>query len=164
MSNLVAISFEEKKTAFEVRDKLRSLQREYLISMEDAVVVTKNAKGKIKLHQSYNLTAMGAAGGGFWGALLGVIFMNPLAGAAVGASAGALSGACSDIGISNDFMKRCAESLKNDSSALFLLIHKGNFNKVLPELEKFEGTLIQTSLSDEADEKLRNALGEKASA
>lgn len=158
MSNLVAISFKDKSTAFEMRDKLRGLQREYLISMEDAVVVTKNGKGKIKLHQSYNLTAMGAVGGGFWGVLLGAIFMNPLAGAAVGASAGAISGSLSDVGISNDFMEKCADSLENDSSALFLLVHKGNFNKILPELEKFEGELIQTSLTDEADEKLRNTL------
>ena len=51
----------------------------------------QNEKGKAKLHQAVNLTAAGAAGGGFWGLLIGMIFMNPLIGAAVGAGAGALS-------------------------------------------------------------------------
>ncbi|WP_239670911.1 DUF1269 domain-containing protein [Vibrio variabilis] len=68
MSNLVAISFKQKDTAFEVRKNLKGLQKAHLISMEDAVVVTKNSKGKVKLHQTVNLTAVGAAGGGFLGA------------------------------------------------------------------------------------------------
>jgi hypothetical protein len=60
--------------------------------MEDAVVVTKDAKGKVKLQQAMNLTLAGASSGGFWGLLIGMIFLNPLLGMALGASAGALSG------------------------------------------------------------------------
>jgi uncharacterized membrane protein len=67
-------------------------QKEYLIDMEDAVVVTKDAKGKVKLQQAMNLTLAGASSGGFWGLLIGMIFLNPLLGMALGASAGALSG------------------------------------------------------------------------
>ncbi|HPY41832.1 MAG TPA: DUF1269 domain-containing protein, partial [Thiolinea sp.] len=85
MSTLVAIAFDNEKTAFDMREKLVSMQKEYLIEMEDAVVVTKSTEGKIKLHQAVNLTATGAVGGTFWGMLIGMLFLSPLLGAAVGA-------------------------------------------------------------------------------
>jgi uncharacterized membrane protein len=84
-----------------MRAALAKLQKEYLIDMEDVVVVTKDDKDKVKLHQAVNLTATGAVGGTFWGSLIGLIFLNPLLGAAVGAGAGAVSGKLSDIGISD---------------------------------------------------------------
>jgi uncharacterized membrane protein len=53
--------------AEEVRLKLRKMQKDYLIDLEDAVVAVKNEKGKVKLHQAVNLTAAGAVGGGGFG-------------------------------------------------------------------------------------------------
>ena len=88
MSDLVVIGFDNEHTAFEMRAELVKLQKEYLIDMEDVVVVNKDDKGKVKLHQAMNLTATGAVGGSFWGMLVGMIFLNPLVGAAVGAGAG----------------------------------------------------------------------------
>lgn len=97
MSDLVVIGFDDENTAFDMRAKLAKLQKEYLIDMEDVVVVTKDDKDKVKLHQAVNLTAAGAVGGSFWGMLIGMIFLNPLVGAAVGAGAGALTGKLSDM-------------------------------------------------------------------
>jgi len=111
MTNLVVVSFEDQNTAFEVRAALARMQREYLLEMSDVVVVTKNENDKIQLHQAVNLTASGAVYGGFWGTLIGLLFMNPLIGAAVGAGAGALSGALSDIGINDNFMKDIGKTL-----------------------------------------------------
>ena len=161
MSDLVVISFDDEHTAFEMRAELVKLQKEYLIEMEDVVVVTKNDKGKVKLHQAVNLTAAGAVGGTFWGMLIGMIFLNPLLGAAVGAGAGALSGKLRDIGISDNFMKELAEALRNDTSALFVLVRKVTPDKVLEGLKGFKGKVIQTSLSKDREEELRQVL-EKA--
>nr|WP_232017751.1 DUF1269 domain-containing protein [Cereibacter sphaeroides] len=61
--------------------------------MEDVVVVTRDAEGKVKLHQAVNLTAAGAVGGSFWGLLIGLLFLNPLLGLAVGAGAGSSASA-----------------------------------------------------------------------
>ena len=160
MSNLIAILFEDETTAFEMRAELAKLQKEYLIDMEDAVVVTKNEKGKVKLHQAVNLTAAGAASGGFWGMLIGMLFLNPLLGMAVGAGAGALSGSLSDVGINDDMMKEMAESFKPGSSALFVLVRKATTDKVLQDLQKFvgKGTLFKTSLDKEQEEVLRKAI------
>ena len=78
MSDLVVIGFDDESTAFEMRAALAKMQKEYLITMEDVVVVTKDENEKVKLHQAINLTASGAVGGGFWGMLIGMIFLNPL--------------------------------------------------------------------------------------
>lgn len=59
MSDLVVFEFDNKQAAFDMRAALAKMQKEYLIQMEDVVVVTKNEKGKVKLHQAVNLTAAG---------------------------------------------------------------------------------------------------------
>jgi len=126
--------------------------------MEDVVVVTKDEKGKVKLHQAVNLTAAGAMGGTFWGMLIGMIFLNPLAGAAIGAGAGALSGKLKDIGISDQFMKELGETFTPGSSALFVLVRKVTPDKVLEALKDFKGTVLKTSLTADREEKLREVL------
>lgn len=158
MSNLIVIAYDDPFKAEEIRTKLRKMQQEYLIDLEDAVVVVKNDKGKVKLHQMYNLTGMGAVSGGFWGTLIGLIFLNPLLGLAVGAAAGAVSGALSDVGIDDDFIRQLASQFKNNSSLLFVLVRKATPDKVLAELQGTGGTVIKTSLTHEDEEKLQAAL------
>src|SRR5215467_11087580 len=118
MSTLVVIEYDDMYKAEEVRLLLRKLQKDYLIDLEDAVIAVKDPKGKVKLHQAVNLAAFGALSGGFWGSLIGLIFLNPLLGLAVGAGAGAVSGALTDIGINDDFMKQLAAGMNPKTSAL----------------------------------------------
>ena len=158
MSTLVVIGYNDLYQAEEVRLKLCKLQRDYLIDLEDAVVVTKDKAGKIKLHQAVNLTAAGAASGGFWGALIGLIFLNPLLGVAMGAAAGAVSGALTDVGINDRFMRDLAATMQPNSSALFVLARKATPDKVLEELQGSGGTILQTSLSHDDEAKLQAAL------
>ena len=161
MSDLIVIGFENEYTAFEMRAELIKLQKEYLLQMEDSVVVTKDNKGKVKLHQATNLTAAGAVGGTFWGMLIGMIFLNPLLGAAIGAGAGALSGKLSDIGIDDTFIKELGKTITPESSALFVLVRKVTPDKVLEALKGFEGKVLKTSLTADKEDTLREAL-EKA--
>jgi uncharacterized membrane protein len=160
MSNLVVIAFQDEQTAFEMRAALAKMQKEYLIEMEDVVVVTKGDDGKVKLHQAQSLTALGAASGGFWGLLIGMIFLNPLLGAAVGAGAGALSGALTDVGIDDKFMQQLAESFQNGCSAIFILVRKATADKVLEGLGAFhgKGKVIQTSLTKDEEDELRKVI------
>ncbi len=160
MSTFVAIKYDDPLKALDVRLTLVKLQREYLIDMEDAVVAVKDEEGKIKLHQAVNLTAAGAVSGGFWGALIGLLFLNPVLGAAVGASAGAASGALADLGIDNDFMKELAHGLQPNTSVLFVLVRKATPGKVVDEIKQYGGTVLQTSLSHEDEAKLQAALDE----
>jgi len=162
MSILVVVGYKEPYKAEEVRLHLWKLQREYLLDLEDAVVVVKNAEGKVTLHQPVNLTAAGAVSGGFWGALIGLIFLNPLLGLAVGASAGAVSGALTDIGIDDNFIKELGATMTPNSSSLFVLVRNATPapDKVLEELKGTGGTILKTSLSHEDESRLQAALNE----
>jgi uncharacterized membrane protein len=121
-------------------------------------VVVRDDKGKVRLRQLYNLTAAGALTGGFWGALMGLIFLNPLFGFAIGAAAGAVSGALRDVGIDDNFMKDLGQTLKPGTAALCVLIRQMTPDKVVEEIQKFGGTLIKTNLCHENEAKLREAL------
>jgi uncharacterized membrane protein len=160
MSSLVAVVFNDETTAFEMRAALAKMQKDYLIEMEDAVVVTKGKDGNTQLHQAVSLTAAGAVGGGFWGMLIGMLFLNPLIGAAVGAASGAIAGKLSDIGINDKMMKELAASFSPGSSALFVLVRKATADKVLDGLKPFagKGKVFQTSLSKDDEAALRKAL------
>ncbi len=158
MSTLVIIGYDDPFKAEEVRLKLLKMQREYLIDLEDAVVATKDKDGRVKLHQIISTTKAGAVSGGFWGALIGLIFLNPLLGMAVGAASGAATGALSDVGINDGFMKNLAETMQPDSSVLFVLVRKSTPDKVLEELQGSGGKILKTSLSHEDEAKVQAAL------
>lgn len=160
MSDLIVIAFDDEASAFDVRAELVRMQQEYLLQLEDAVVVTRTG-GEVQLHQPVNMTAAGAAGGTMWGALVGLIFLNPLAGAAVGGLSGALAGRFTDIGINDDFIRRVSQAVPPGGSAVFLLIRKMTTDKVLARLQSFHarGRILQSSLPDDVETRLRDALG-----
>ncbi|WP_414476050.1 DUF1269 domain-containing protein [Microvirga sp. M2] len=171
MAELMVIGFDTQQEADRVLTELRRLQQEYLIDLEDAVVAIRQPDGKVQLKQSINLVGAGAASGalsgGFWGTLLGLLFLNPLAGFAIGglagAGAGALSGSAIDYGINDDFIRSLAGTLKPDSSALFVLVRKAQPEKALAELSRFKGHVLRTSLSPEQEARLQAALSGTAS-
>ena len=158
MADLVIIAYETEGKAEAARKKLFDLQKEYLVELGDAVVAVRQLDGNVKLNQLVNMTAVGAASGGFWGALVGMLFLNPLLGAAIGAGAGALSGRFRDIGISDQFMKDAAAALTPGHAALCVLVRKVTADKVLPAMAEFGGTVLHTSLSTEQEAKLQDAL------
>lgn len=160
MSTLVVVSYPSLYKAEEVRLQLLKMQKNYLIELEDAAIAVKQENGKVKLHQITSLTAAGAAGGGFWGLLVGLLFLNPLLGVAVGAGAGAIAGALSDVGVNDQFMKDLAANMQPGHSVLFILFRSITFDKALEELRGTGGTIITTSLTHEDEGRLRAALGE----
>jgi uncharacterized membrane protein len=160
MSNLIVIGFDNEADALEMRATLAKMQAQYLITMEDAVVATREPNNKVRLHQAVNLTATGAVSGAFWGTLLGMLFFNPLLGAALGAGSGALSGKLADIGINDQFMKDLAATLTPGTSALFVLVRESTPDKVLEGLKSFVGKarVLQTSLTKDKEDELKKFL------
>ena len=158
MSDLVVIVYSSEARAEEMRAKVFALQKEYVIEIGDAVVAVKQGDGQVKLNQLFNTTALGAASGGFWGMLVGLVFLNPLLGVALGAASGALSGAMTDVGIDDAFMKDAAASIQPGSAALFVLVRKMSADKVLDALQGTGGTVLKTSLDHSKEQALRDAL------
>lgn len=166
MAELIAVGFDDAHEADRVLERLNRLQNQYLIDLEDAVVAIRQPDGKVNLKQSVNLVGAGATSGGIsgmlWGTLVGLLFLNPLAGMAVGGAvgfgAGALSGSLVDYGINDSFVRELTETLKPDSSALFILVRRVKPERVLAELGDIHGHVLRTSLSREQEDDLAQAL------
>jgi uncharacterized membrane protein len=158
MSELVVIAFPTEAKAEEVRQKLLAMQKEYLLEMGDAVIAVRDAKGRIKLNQLLNTTAVGAVSGTFWGTLIGLIFLMPLAGAALGAASGALGGALTDVGINDKWMKETAAAIEPGTAALFVLVRRVTADKVLERLTGEGGKVMKTSLDHTKEAALQAAL------
>jgi uncharacterized membrane protein len=158
VSNLIAVAYPDQPTAERVRDELARLTREHVIEIEDAVVVTRQPDGNVKLHQTVNPAGAGAAGGVLWGGLIGLIFLAPLLGAAIGAAAGAAGGALSDPGIEDNMMKELGHTLPEGGAALFVLVRQVTPDKVIPRISQYGGKILQSSLSNESEQRLQEAL------
>lgn len=166
MADLLVVGFDDPYQADRALTELARLQKEYLIDLEDAVVAVRGPDGNVRIKQSVNLVGLGAAQGGLsgalWGSLVGLLFLNPLAGfvvgGAVGAGSGALTGSLVDYGIDDGFIGQISETLKPDTSALFLLIRKVQPEKVMAELSGFKGRIIRSSLSPDQERALEAAL------
>jgi uncharacterized membrane protein len=163
MANLVAIAYDDVNQAQEVTNTLGQLMKEHSIELEDAVIVEHRPGGKIKLHQP-SMAGLGAASGALWGGLIGLIFFVPLFGLAIGAASGAAAGALSDHGIDDNFMKDLGNKLPEGGAAVFVLVREATRDKVVPEISKFGGHVLQSSLSNDQETALQEALDKRGAA
>lgn len=164
MSDLIAVAYPDKNTAETVRDKLLKLMTEHVIELEDAVIVDRDEKGRVKLHQVHQPAARGAMGGAVWGGLIGLLFLAPLLGMVVGAAAGGASGAFVDVGVNDDFVRALGEKLPEGGAALIVLVRRVTPDKVVPQISEFGGEVLQTSLDDESETRLREVLESRGAA
>jgi uncharacterized membrane protein len=161
MGTLSVWRFETAEGADQAVATLEDLSKQQLVTVFDAAVVTwKDGDRRPKTHQLHNLTGGGALGGAFWGLLFGLLFFVPLLGLAIGAAAGALSGSLTDVGISNDFIKKAREELTPGTSALFVLTRDVVLDKVSAAFEGQKPHLLFTNLSDDQEKVLREAFAE----
>ncbi len=163
MSNLVVITFDNEEEAGKVRDAVRRLQKQDLMSLDDSAVVVKDANGKVNVdNETDRGVKIGAIGGGIIGVLLGSIFF-PLTGLVLGALGGALVGRMTDMGVDTKFVKDIETALTPGTSAIFLIVREADMNAALTALKPFKGVLYQTSLDSQAEESLRRVLKDRTS-
>lgn len=163
MSELIVFTYEQEAKAGEVLAAVATLKQENvqkaLIGIEDAAVVVKDAREKVRVRQTLESVVKGSnvVSGGLWGVLIGFLFGGPLFGALLGMGFSALFGRKIDIGIDNDFIKRIGDDLNPGDSALFLLVNETPVETVADALKEHGGTLYHTSLSEEAAEAFTKA-------
>jgi uncharacterized membrane protein len=154
VSDLLVVEFPSEEKAQGVRDMLLAMRKEYLIEFGDAVVAVKDPSGSVKLSQLFRPGAQGA----LWGSLIGLLSLNPLAGAARGATSAAFGRALSDLGIDRDFMRQAARTLQSGNAALFLLIRQMTTDKVLGALHGVGGSVLRSSFDETKEKALQAAL------
>jgi uncharacterized membrane protein len=157
MSEMIVFAFDNETGAAELRDEMKELQKQHLLTLEDAAVVVRKPDGKAKVSQAVSLVGAGALGGSFWGLLIGLLFLAPWLGLAIGAATGAIAGKFTDVGIDDKFIEEVGETIEPGHSALFLLVRDVTPDKVIEDVKRFNPTVLRTSLSQEDEAKLRDA-------
>ncbi len=161
MSHLIVIAFDGADEAERVRAGLRTQQKEGLVALDDAAIVSRDAEGKLSVKNEVSrATMMGTGIGALLGLLLGGLFF-PLTGLAIGALGGAGVGALTKMGVDGKFVKEVKESLQPNTSALFIIVRSADPTAVLGLLRNYKGRVLQTTLDSEAEENLRRALSDE---
>jgi uncharacterized membrane protein len=160
MSDLIVITYDTEQTGWDAFNELANMQKMQILELEDAALATKDEKGKVKVKQTLEnqMAGSSAVWGGFWGLLIGLLFLAPIFWGLFGALMGYIAGKAGDIGIDDKFIKQVGESLEPGGAALFVLVIKATPDKVLDQMKQFGGEVYQTSLSNEDEEKLKQAL------
>lgn len=161
MASLTVWKFDDAEAAENARERVMALQKQELIDIHDAAVVTwPEGKKKPKTKQAFSTTGAGAAGGAFWGLLFGLIFFVPFFGMAFGAALGALTGSMGDFGIDDDFINSVRDKVTPGTSALFLMSSDAVLDRVKEQLGDIHAELISTNLSVEDEAELRSLFEE----
>jgi uncharacterized membrane protein len=161
MATLTVWKFDSPDGAEKALELLQRLQKQSLITVNDAATVTwPVGRKKPKTQQLRSLAGAGALGGSFWGLLFGLIFFVPLLGLAVGAAMGALAGSMSDVGIDDEFIRGVRDNVTPGTSALFVMTSNAVEDKVLEQFRGSGASLLSTNLSNEQEARLREAFAE----
>jgi uncharacterized membrane protein len=160
MSTLSVLKFPTAEGAQKMESTLLDLQKQHIIEIQDAAIVTwPQGKKSPKTQQLHSLAGQGALMGAFWGMLFGLLFFIPFFGLAVGAAMGALSGKFADYGIDDNFIKQTREKVTEGTSALFLLTTGAVQDKVVAAMKGQTFEIISTNLPKDKEDELRAAFG-----
>lgn len=157
MNQLIVIAFDHFDDARSALNSLRALEGEGRVKFEDTALVERDPDGTAHVKNEVSgttesATVVGAVVGGL------LSFMFPVVGIVIGAAAGAAVGASLDTGVSADFIKEVKSTLRPGRSALFMVVKESQADATVAALRPFRGEVIQSTLSTEAEEALRQAL------
>ena len=151
-SKFAVIIFDDEAKADTFLKGVKDLEKDQQLKINDAVVVKKDAKGKVKVHETTDLTVgKGAAGGSILGFVVGFFFGGPIGGALLGAAAGALLGKKLDLGISKDKMEAVEEAMQPGSSAIFLQLEAKRVDVLAAMVRDLGGDVVDLDISEDAE-------------
>jgi uncharacterized membrane protein len=158
MKTLAVWTFSTHDAADAAVERLRPLAAGHRVSIDDAAAVSwPSARRRPELLELGCLTGPGALWRGFWGLLLGLIFLSPLAGLTFGAGAGAVAGSLADIGIDGTFIKHVRREVTAGTSAVLLLAEGPAVDRIAEALHDFDKRLRRANLDSEQQRRLRDA-------
>ena len=159
MTDMIAVAYNDEATAQQVLAELRTLKTERSLHLADAVLVTRDEGGEVKIHSSANPVVDGALSGAIWGGLIGLLLLQPLLGAAIGAATGSVTAAVSaDEDDNTAFINQLGRRLQPGGAAVIALVIDATEEKVLPRIAPYGGDLLHTSLTLAEEQRLRAAI------
>jgi uncharacterized membrane protein len=148
MATVTVLKFADPEGAERALAQIHSLQKDHLIKVHDAAIVSWPAgKKSPKTRQLVDLVRLGA---------MSVIFMAPILGLAVGGAFGALGGSLRDYGIDDEFIARVRGTVTEGTSALFLMTSDAVMDRVTERMRDTPFEVIATNLSREQEDRLRD--------
>ena len=159
---LLMIGVPSREEGLEALDRLADAVLDGKVDVEDAALVYKDDKGRVKIHQTHDATAgVGAVGGGALGLLVG-LFAAPLVGAAaVGAGAGALVSRARDSGVSDKLMKEAGSLIEGNEAGIFVLADDASAMAIAARIEELIAggrEVTYQMISPEAQDFLRETI------
>src|SRR3954471_18580757 len=163
VTTLAVWCFAAPQTAEETLPQLEGLTRAGSADIDTAAMVWwPQGQRKPSVRDLGGLTQPAALWGGFWGVVLALIFLTPLAGPTFGAAAGAFAGGLSDFGVEDDFVRRVRDAVTPGTSAVFVIGSSDSVDAIAAALDHDGVELIRSGLSHEQAQHLRDALGEES--
>jgi uncharacterized membrane protein len=163
MSDLIAIGYDDETTAAQAAEEVRRLASELIVQPDAVATIVRDKDGDYHVSTNHHFVGGGATWGMFWGLLFGLLFFVPVFGLAIGAGFGALFGKIEKTGIDREFQQQVRDMIKPGNSALFMIVEKVTPDKAVSALSKYGGTVLKSSLTNEAQRELQEALhGESA--
>ena len=158
MADLIAIGYPDETTALSAMDEAERLQHELVIQADALAAIVRNQEGKLRVVTNHHAVGAGATWGMFWGMLFGMLFFVPFLGMAVGAGMGALMGKVTKNAVNKEFEDQVRAMLQPGTSALFMVVEKVTPDKAVAALSKYGGTVLKSSLSNQTQQQLQDAL------
>ena len=157
MSELIVIGFPDESQGPKIIADFKAMQKNGGVELRDAMLVTKNADGKLQIKdEAGHPVAWGAVIGGALGGLLFLVM--PVVGAVAGAAVGGAIAHWLDLGVDRKFVEQWGETLQPNTSALFLLLGEGSETAAVQALKPYQGTLLQTNVSSDLEAQLKRVL------
>ena len=154
MSELIIIGYDDHATAERAQSKVIELQRNFVLNLSGLAVVRVDEDGKKHIDTPGSIVGVSAASGALWGMIIGLLFLVPGVGLLVGGAWGALAGLAGKAGINRSLRERVDGLLTPGKSALVVMAKKLTEDKFAAAMAEFGGTVLKTSLSDEAENEL----------
>ncbi len=158
MATLIAIGYPDEATATAAADEARQLAQDLIIQPDAIAVISRDQDGSYHVQTNHHAVGAGATWGMFWGFLFGLLFFIPVFGMAIGAGMGALMGKLTKSSIDQQFQEQVRGMLQPGTSALFLMVEKVTPDKAIEAMSKYGGTVLKTSLSNDDEKELQEAL------
>jgi uncharacterized membrane protein len=164
MADLIVLAFDSEADAEGAYNKVQELQNDLIVQLSGLALVKVDDDGKTHVDYPGPVGKFGAgiAGGALFGTLIGILFFVPIAGLIFGGLFGALFAGLDKTGLDAAFRDRVKATVTAGKSAVVLYAVKITEDKFAAALRPFNGTVVQTSLSEEVERELIDDLGARA--
>ena len=158
-NEVLVVAFQGETRAADVLRELQQLNKEHLIHLKNAAIITRDPSGKVSIHETRDFDAkQGAVAGALAGGLIGMLKGNLVEGALLGAGTGFVASKVVDLGFKDDYLKELAASLQPDSSAIVAVVLFDHADQAIGELNLHGGKIMRETLPPDVAAKLAGAV------